>query len=170
MAWLNYMDDQGLLPGILFSCMLHELGHLTVLHGLGIPVKGIRVTTVGAEICMQGEITYHQELLAALAGPMVNFLIACVCCRISGGELLAGMNLALGGFNLIPVGALDGGRALNCLLELTIGRGRGEQITKLLSLVLICFLCATGGYLLVWGGNPTLLLVSLWLMTTVWRG
>ena len=166
-AWLNYMDDQGVLPGVFLSCVLHELGHLAVLSVLEIPVKGIRITAVGAEICVQGGVSYWGELLAVLAGPMVNFLLAGICCRIPGGAILAGVNLVLGGFNLLPVGSLDGGRALSCLLALTAGQERGEKWAQSLSYVFAVVLCAAGWYLLCLGGNPTLLLVSFWLLFAV---
>ena len=166
-AWLNYADDQGVLPGILLSCALHELGHLAVLSLLNVPVKRIRVTTVGAEICVQVGMSYWGELLVVLAGPAVNFLLAALLCRVPGGETLAGMNLVLGCFNLLPVGRLDGGRALKCLLALAAGPELGELLAQLFSCLAVFVLCAAGWCLLQLGGNMTLLLVSVWLMATM---
>lgn len=156
-----------MLPGILLSCALHELGHLAVLGMLKVPVKQIRITAVGAEICVQGGMSYRGELLAVLAGPLVNFLLAAVFCRLPGGAMLAGMNFVLGCFNLLPVGSLDGGRALRCLLGLTVGQDRGEALSRWLSFAAAAALCAVGGCLLFLGGNPTLLLVAVWLFCAV---
>lgn len=166
-AWLNYIDDGGILQGILFSCVLHELGHLAALRILDIPVRKIRVTAIGAEICMGQEMSYLGEMLAVFMGPLVNFLLAGLFCRIQGCEMLAGMNLVLGCFNLLPVGKLDGGRALRCILMLTVGQERGERLSHQLSLVIAAVLCAAGWCLLFLGANPTLLLVSLWLLCAV---
>ncbi len=166
-AWLNYIDDGGMLPGILLSCLLHELGHLAALWVLEAPVRQIRVTAIGAEICVQREMSYMGELVAVLMGPLVNFLLVGLCCRIPGCEMVAGINLVLGCFNLLPVGGLDGGRALRCVLMLTVGQEGGEALSRRLSLVVAAGLCAAGWYLLFLGGNPTLLLVSLWLLCAV---
>lgn len=166
-AWLNYMDDSGILPGILLSCGLHELGHLAVLWKLRIPVKRIHITSVGAEICMGASMSYHDELAAALMGPLTNFVLAALFCHIPGGTALAGINLVLGCFNLLPVKSLDGGRVLRCVLALSVGRGPGEEVAKLLSAIAILLLWTLGWWLAFWGGNVTLLLVSFWMVLTV---
>lgn len=103
------------------------------------------------------------ELAAALAGPAANLAAAWLCCRAEGGALFAGLNLALGCFNLLPVGRLDGGRALHCLLSMSIGPA-AEEAEAVLDRVLIAFLLALGVLLIGWGGSFTLLLVALWLL------
>ena len=142
MAWCNYADQQGLLLPALAGCALHELGHLAAIWGLG---------------------GYPGELAAALAGPAANLAAAWLCCRAEGGALFAGLNLALGCFNLLPVGRLDGGRALHCLLSMSIGPA-AEEAEAVLDRVLIAFLLALGVLLIGWGGSFTLLLVALWLL------
>ena len=82
-----------------------------------------------------------EELAAALAGPAANLAAAWLCCRAEGGALFAGLNLALGCFNLLPVGRLDGGRALHCLLSMSIGPA-AEEAEAVLDRVLIAFLLA----------------------------
>ena len=148
MAWCNYADQQGLLLPALAGCALHELGHLAA---------------VGAEIQMERPMSYPGELAAALAGPAANLAAAWLCCRAEGGALFAGLNLALGCFNLLPVGRLDGGRALHCLLSMSIGPA-AEEAEAVLDRVLIAFLLALGVLLIGWGGSFTLLLVALWLL------
>ena len=166
-AWLNYVDNQGMLWGIMISCVLHELGHLAVLSLLRVPIKRIRITAIGAEICVGREMSYRGELLTVLMGPAVNFALAALLSRVPGGSMLAGMNLTLGCFNLFPVGRLDGGRALRCLLGLTVGAQLGERLMQCFSYVSVFVLCAAGCCLLRFGGNLTLLLAAGWLCLTV---
>ena len=128
MAWCNYADQQGLLLPALAGCALHELGHLAAIWGLGGSVRRLRLTAVGAEIQMERPMSYPGELAAALAGPAANLAAAWLCCRAEGGALFAGLNLALGCFNLLPVGRLDGGRALHCLLSMSIGPAAEEAV------------------------------------------
>lgn len=162
-AWLNYLDGEGVFLWVLVSCFCHECGHLLVLHLLGVPVRQVRVTAVGAEICVAGGVSYVGELLAALAGPAVNLVLAAWFSHVPGGAFFSGINLVLGVFNLIPVGRLDGGRALGCLLGLTVGPEWGRKIMCLSSWACTFVLCVLGGWLLGMGGNGTLLLIALWM-------
>lgn len=166
-AWLNYMDHQGLfLPGII-SCFLHECGHLAVLHFLKKPVKMIRLTVFGAEICMARSLSYREEILAACMGPAVNLVLAGVLCRVPGMEAVAGLNLVLACFNLLPIGSLDGGRVLCCLLCLLLGTEYGDTVFHRISCLAACLVCGGGILVLGIGGNLTLLLTSVWLLRRV---
>lgn len=163
-AWLNYMDHQGIFWNTMFSCTVHEVCHLCVLRLLKIPIRRVCITVVGAEICVESGMTYRGEMAAALAGPVGNFLLAWGASRCSGGELLAGINLALGLFNLIPAGRLDGGRFLCCILSVLLGPERGEWVSGQLSGLCLLGLCAAGIWSFGRFRNLTLPLISLWMM------
>ena len=113
---------------------------------------------------------YGQEMVAALAGPGVNLLLAVLCCRWSWGTLFAGLNLALGCFNLLPVGRLDGGRFLHALLAVFCGLNVAEQIGALLDGCLVGSLLLAGALLAWKNGNITLLSVGLWLLAVFSKG
>lgn len=113
---------------------------------------------------------YGQEMVAALAGPGVNLLLAVLCCRWSWGTLFAGLNLALGCFNLLPVGRLDGGRFLHGLLAVFCGLNVAEQIGALLDGCLVGSLLLAGALLAWKNGNITLLSVGLWLLAVFSKG
>ena len=163
-AWLNYADDQGLLLPAMISCVLHEVGHLCALYVLKKDIKYIRITAVGAEICVADSMSYQGELIAALAGPCVNLLLAGLLCRLPGGAMLAGMNLVLACFNLLPVGRLDGGRALRCLLVWMFGPEWGERLASLSSWMSTLGICGLSLWLAGSGGNVTLAVVAAWLL------
>lgn len=112
-------DPQLILPAAL-AAGLHEGGHLAALRFLGRRVEGLRLTAVGLSLRLGGrELSYGRELFAALAGPAVSLLWAWLAARW-GQFLFAGVSLALGLFNLLPVPPLDGGRAFSCLCALTL--------------------------------------------------
>ena len=113
---------------------------------------------------------YGQEMVAALAGPGVNLLLAVLCCRWSWGTLFAGLNLALGCFNLLPVGRLDGGRFSQGLLAVFCGLNVAEQIGALLDGCLVGSLLLAGALLAWKNGNITLLSVGLWLLAVFSKG
>ena len=163
LAWLNYLDRQGIVPLAILCCALHELGHWIVILLCGGNVKQIRLTAIGAEMILDRQLNYWQEGLAALAGPAVNLLLALVFSGWKFGLLFAGLNLMLGCFNLLPVGRLDGGRVLCCAMALLFGPNLAHEIARLSDVVFVTVLTAMGILFLLAGGNVTLLLVALWL-------
>lgn len=106
------------LPVVLASALGHELGHLAALRAAGARVTRVRLTAFGAEIFADTRyLSYPREILCTLAGPAVNLALAVVLARAAGNFEAAGANLLLGCFNLLPVPALDGGRALHLLVS-----------------------------------------------------
>ena len=168
LAWVNYLDKSFLVPMVLLACIVHELGHLFAIQALKGTVKLIRLTAIGAEIVLAKPLGYWQEGLSALAGPGANLLLSIFFCELDGGVVFAGLNLILALFNLLPVGRLDGGRALFCTLALLAGPELARRVGLWLD-----WLCSTGlfvaGILLALRGNVTLLLAASWLLAVFWR-
>ena len=164
MAWLNYADLQGVLPLALTACALHEAGHWWAIRLLGGGVKLIRLSAVGAEMVLGRSLSYCREAAAAGAGPAVNLAAAALSCRLGTqeGNLFAGVNLALGCFNLLPAGALDGGRICRCLAALWLGPERSDRLLDALDGLLAGALLTAGCALALGGGSFTLLLAGGW--------
>lgn len=164
-AFLNYMDREGIVRLSLIACTLHELGHLLVLSCMGVRVRGVSLTVVGAEIQLKTPLSYGQELLAAMAGPLVNGILA-VC--FAQWSLFAGINLLLAGFNLLPVGGLDGGRVLCCALAQVLDQERCFAICRRVEQMVVTVLLISGILLLGVGGSATLTITAGWLFFAVW--
>jgi Zn-dependent protease/CBS domain-containing protein len=133
------------LVGIIFgSVVLHELGHALVGVRAGVPAKAIILLPIGGVTLLDetqrplepGGLTWKRDIRIALAGPLVNLVIAVA----AGGLLLAvapeihllakpyvysgnllrslvWVNLGLGLFNLLPAYPMDGGRVLRALFS-----------------------------------------------------
>ena len=168
-AWLNYLDRSLLVPAALTACALHELGHILVIRLLGGNIKGVRLTAVGAELVLARPLGYWQEGLSALAGPGTNLVLALAFGGTAGGLTFAGLNLALALFNLLPVGRLDGGRALYCTLALLAGPGTADRAGICLDCLCTAGTLAAGLFLALVRGNITLLLVAFWLLAVFLR-
>lgn len=164
LAWLNYLDRSFLVPMAVLACMAHELGHFFVIRALHGDIKQIRLTAIGAEMVLSRPLGYWQEGLSALAGPGVNLVLALIFCGFQDGLTFAGLNLTLAVFNLLPVGRLDGGRALRCTLALLVGPDLAEWFGGRLDCLCTAGSLAAGLWLAVFCGNITLLLVALWLL------
>src|SRR5712692_3046478 len=113
------------------SLLAHELGHAVVARRMGIAVEGITLWLFGGVARLRGEASSPGgEARIALAGPVVSFGLAVLfglatylLDPIRGAGLvegatawLAGTNLLLAIFNLIPAYPLDGGRVLRAFL------------------------------------------------------
>ena len=170
-AALFYLDTENILPWALLACALHESGHYAVTRLAGGGVAYFRLTAVGGDLGLDPArpLGYAGEMAAILAGPTVNLLCASLCARLGGGGetglLFAGLNLALGCFNLLPIWPLDGGRLLLLILPGLIPLHWAERTVRGCS-ALAAGLLLTGGLRLLGdgGGNFTLLPAALWLL------
>jgi Zn-dependent protease len=108
---------------LLGSVMLHELGHAFVARWCGIPVRRVTLQFFGGVTELEAEALHPGgEALVAIAGPMVNLLLAALlgglwfALRGLGESIafilafLAFANLALALLTLLPGYPLDGGR------------------------------------------------------------
>ena len=144
------------------AAILHELGHLLALYLLGGRVSRFCFRLSGGELQYDGKhLSYGREILLALAGPCANLMCAWICgwlAMLGHKELLyqfSGCHLVLAIFNLLPALPLDGGRVLQCFLELKFPMA-GERLTLLVSLCVGAILLLLGFAVLLRGGNPTL--------------
>ncbi len=116
-----------------FTCIvLHELGHALVARSVGIPMRGITLFLFGGVAEMEDEPpSASSEFLMAVAGPAVSAVLTAIFWLSSGLvetpavtfplRYLAGINLAVLIFNLVPAFPLDGGRVLRSLLWGVLG-------------------------------------------------
>lgn len=119
LAVLSLLAGAGeVLPLAALSALCHELGHLAALRAAGARVERLRLTAFGAEIRADTRrLSYPREIVCTLAGAAVNLLLALAFARLGRDYVAAGANLLLGCFNLLPIPALDGGRALHLLVS-----------------------------------------------------
>ena len=115
---------------------------------------------------VEGFFGYGREILCAFAGPAVNLVLALVLARLEM-PAFSGLNLAMAIFNLLPLSVLDGGRALSCAACVLFGPEQTRWLIMRLEWVLSTLLLLCGGIVLGLGGNVTLLVVSVWLVTTL---
>jgi Zn-dependent protease/CBS domain-containing protein len=115
----------------LFVCvLLHELGHAAVARRYGYGIESITLWLLGGVARPEEQPNrWHHEFWIAIGGPVVSVVIGIGCVlgfgSISGDPArfvvgyLAGLNLVLAGFNMLPAFPLDGGRVLRALLGRT---------------------------------------------------
>jgi Zn-dependent protease/CBS domain-containing protein len=141
---------------LLFAIVvLHELGHSIAAQRYNIPVKQIVLLPIGgvAQVARIPEKP-SEEFVIAIAGPMVNFILAIV---LAVGALISGVdlgfdslasilpqlgslnleslfryvfasNLFLALFNLLPAFPMDGGRVLRALMATRMPYARATMV------------------------------------------
>lgn len=150
----------GLLASTLFfaSILAHELGHGLVARRYGVPVRDITLTLFGGAARLDREPPHPRaDLLIALAGPAVSLSAALVFGLpwwLGGGRAtplfvvagwVAGANLLLALFNLLPGLPLDGGRVVRAVAwRITGDRHRATLLAATLGRVVAFFLIFWG--------------------------
>lgn len=160
--------------------VLHELGHALTARHFGIRTRRILLSPIGgiAELERMPEKP-HEELLVALAGPMVNVVLAGVLAiwivatgqsfEIDEGNLwgqspairLLIINIVLAVFNMIPAFPMDGGRVLRAILGFFLPFAQATAIAASIGKAFAILFGIVGIF-----GNPILILIAVF----IWFG
>lgn len=150
-TWLVWL--MGVVTSLSFfgSVVLHEVGHALVARRIGVPVHDITLYLFGGAAQIGEEPkSARGEAVLGISGPAVSLLLAGVFGLLhlatrgvsepvgAYGVLLAGMNLSLALFNMIPGFPLDGGRVLRALLwawkgDLTVATRWATRVGQLVA-------------------------------------
>jgi Zn-dependent protease/CBS domain-containing protein len=158
---------------LLFLCVvLHEFGHAFAAKAFDINTPDITLLPIGGVARLERMPEEpKQELIIAVAGPMVNVVIALglfvagggraslETSTVEGGALipqLMTINIMLVLFNLLPAFPMDGGRVLRALLATRLSYARATQIAAVVGQG---FAFAFGFVGLLW--NPFLIFIAL---------
>lgn len=171
--WLSAAAIWALEPGLLLPAALaagcHELGHCAALTLLGSAPKQLKLCAAGAELVPRRPLSYAGQLPAALAGPAVS-LIAAVLAARWGFFLFAGLSLALGLFNLLPIPPLDGGLVLQSLCALVLPTPMDRKVPRWLAVCVAGLLLGVAVRAFLRFAVLSLLALAVWLCWKSVRG
>lgn len=170
LAALVWLSSPVLLAAVLLAAICHELGHYIMLRLLGGQVATVVITMLGAEmrIAPQYPLSYGSEIIATLAGPVVNLLLALLLAfagRLNSAlYLFAGAQLILGAFNLLPITPLDGGSLLWIVTAWFTEPYTADKVAATVGLAVSLALLTVTALLGCRAGNGGfLVLMALWL-------
>lgn len=170
------LSSPEILAALLLAALFHEWGHYLVLRILGGRVDVITVTAFGAEmhIAPNCRLSYGGEILATVAGPAANLLLAILLGFLGRYGalyyLLAGAQFILGTFNLLPITPLDGGSILWLSIAWCTEPNTADRIAADVGLgTAIVLLALTSILGCRMGGGVFLVLMALWLLLTSLR-
>jgi Zn-dependent protease/predicted transcriptional regulator len=186
MHWRQGQSAAAAMAGIIFilavfSCVvLHEFGHALAARRYGIKTRDIILLPIGGVARLERLPTKPlQELWVALAGPVVNVVIAATLfiwlkftasfepletITVTTGpffERILAVNLFLVAFNLIPAFPMDGGRVLRAVLATFKDYSKATRVAASIGQGIAVFFGIIGLFF-----NPLLLLIALF----VWFG
>ncbi|MFO7846228.1 MAG: site-2 protease family protein [Balneolaceae bacterium] len=141
------------VSALFFCVILHEFGHALTARTFGVGTRSITLLPIGGLASLK-EIPDNpkQEFYIAIAGPLVNVVIALLLypfvsfdaftgqepdaiqeqlSTINAGNFLLYLffiNIALVLFNMLPAFPMDGGRVFRALLSMKMGRVRATNI------------------------------------------
>lgn len=131
------------LSEMLTAIALHEAGHLIFARMLHIKIKRLTLLVTGASIEAERQLSYTDELLFALGGPLFGIFgffltihpALCIDEPFFYEHLLpfSIISLLLGLFNLIPLPSLDGGRIVKCLVRMSFSINVADMILQIIS-------------------------------------
>lgn len=172
---------------LLVSIFIHDLAQAIMGTIFGIEISGLIILPIGGlpSLAKRPEKKVYEILMLA-AGPAVNLAIAVLLMSFSNpyqaywnepeniGVAYRGnfifqlqfINLSLGLLNLVPAFPMDGGRALDTLLENKYSVPKAKKITRVISL-LIAFVFLLAGVIYM---KYIIVLIGLFILFTVRMG
>jgi Zn-dependent protease len=176
-AWAGWREAQwtgaawsiGCILALFVCVTLHELGHAIAAGWFGVKVPRIMLLPIGGMAEMETiPRRPREEIIIALAGPAVNYVIIGVLMIFvrfphglnwnyielspaGFGRYLVLVNIMMGVFNLLPAFPMDGGRVFRALLAMRFTYLRATQIAvavgKIVALSGATYLIYKGNYL-----------------------
>ncbi|MCY1746317.1 site-2 protease family protein [Ensifer sp. SL37] len=159
-----------------FLCVvLHEFGHIAAARYFGINTPNITLLPIGGLARLErSPDTPLEEFVIAIAGPLVNVAIAGLIVTVVGGALgweqllgpqdpridflarLAGVNIFLVVFNMIPAFPMDGGRILRAILAWRLPWARATTLAARIGQSIALAMGIFGVFF-----NPLLILIAI---------
>ena len=138
------LSTAALLLAVFGCVLLHELGHALAARRYGIRTRDIVLLPIGgvARLHRMPEKPL-QEIVVAIAGPLVNVVLVGILLAMLGGlgnlpepgtlrtgplETLLWVNMMMVAFNLVPAFPMDGGRVLRAVLAMQLPYARATRI------------------------------------------
>ena len=162
------------------SITLHELGHALTARLFGFKTRDITLSLLGGCASLTAlPRKASQELLTALAGPMVSFALAGLAFLVLSLGVVSNywlanvlvytfwMNIMLGGFNLLPGFPMDGGRIFRSVMRAFMSRAKATLVAMWVGRVFAVLLGLRGLWSMFNGGGWGF--VSIMIAWMIWQ-
>ena len=163
--------------------ILHELGHLFMGLLLGLKPEKIDLIPMGLVVSFKvnisdfnkkkkrGNVEVLKEIFIAIAGPVVNLIILILALIFIKDEMLKNLivyaNLLIFMFNLLPIYPLDGGRILNGILHIFVGKREAMKLSYNISMIITIIVTAIASIGILYYKNIAIFFIVMYLWVIV---
>ena len=150
--------------------LIHECAHAIMGIILKLKPKVLEIQPFGIGIAFESfENTEKNKILIALAGPVINIIIALafMTINIDKSQIIVKTNLVLAICNLLPIYPLDGGRILKSYISIRLGSAVADNITNKIANILLIILAIISIIITIVFHNIGVLLILLYLYIIV---
>lgn len=179
-----YITKQiGIYAIMIGFAILHELGHLFMGLLLGLKPEKIDLIPMGLVVSFKvnisdfnkkkkrGNVEVLKEIFIAIAGPVVNLIILILALIFIKDEMLKNLivyaNLLIFMFNLLPIYPLDGGRILNGILHIFVGKREAMKLSYNISMIITIIVTAIASIGILYYKNIAIFFIVMYLWVIV---
>lgn len=179
-----YITKQiGIYAIMIGFAILHELGHLFMGLLLGLKPEKIDLIPMGLAVSFKvnisdfnkkkkrGNVEVLKEIFIAIAGPVVNLIILILALIFIKDEMLKNLivyaNLLIFMFNLLPIYPLDGGRILNGILHIFVGKREAMKLSYNISMIITIIVTAIASIGILYYKNIAIFFIVMYLWVIV---
>lgn len=165
---------QGILLANYFAVLfLHEYAHAYVAKNLGYEIKNMRVSPFGICLNMDKSVMLAKdEIKIALAGPVMNLILAVCCFALWWGfpvtynylYMFCFANVITAVINFLPAYPLDGGRVMMAVINSYKSRNSSARICMAINIIIAACLAALFIISLNFGVNITYLFMGVFIL------
>lgn len=157
------LDKSSKVAMCLLCAFIHECGHILMMLCFSKKPKSIKLRIFDIVIENNCTISDFEDIFITLAGPLFNFLCACVFCFFSTPLCICNMTLCV--FNLLPIDTFDGGHALYIILRKKFSEKTVCIVLKTFTLIVLIPLFVIGIIVLFYSKyNYSMLAIAIYLL------
>lgn len=159
---------------IMLFAFIHELGHMLAGMFLKLKPKELSIMPFGISITFETygykKLIEIKKIIIALAGPVINILIAIITffldIDINLKQMIIYANVLIAIFNLIPLYPLDGGRILKGFIRIKKNEFQADKVINNVSNYIIIIFTAISSVAILYLKNLAIIfvLVYLWIV------